>query len=198
MTFKELINRHPWAGVKYQLMELYPGEAYRIDAYAEVYETLVSLSPHPTDMRIVVKEVFDPEFDDKPHVDVSGCNGSLQKEQEEFAQSGRSPDSEFANSEVCYAIEFTPWEEWLGMAIEPATLAAFDEVGVIAHCLWEMTFAGFDQEDIQQQIRGLRETVDEIKDMTEEERKERLRPFDFGDLEEESGGGDDQRGESRE
>lgn len=50
-----------------------------------------------------------------------------------------------------------------------------------------MTFAGFDQEDIQQQIHGLRETVQEIKNMTEEERKERLRPFDFGDLEAESG-----------
>lgn len=197
MTLKELINRHPWAAVKYRLMELYPGEAYRIDAYASVHETLISLTPHPTTMRIIVEEVFRPGLDDEPYVNVSGRNGTLQKELKEFEHFGVSADSEFANSEVSYAIEYTPWEEWLGMEIEPATLEAIDEVGVLAHCLWEMTFAGFDQEDIQPQIRGLQETVDEIKDMTEEERKERLRPFNFGDLEEELGGGDDQRGENR-
>jgi len=40
MTFKELINRHPWPGVKYRLLELYPDEADRIDDYSLVYDTL--------------------------------------------------------------------------------------------------------------------------------------------------------------
>ena len=44
------------------------------------------------------------------------------------------------NSEVSYGIEFTPWEEWLGMTIEPASLEAFDEVAILAHCLWERTW----------------------------------------------------------
>ena len=189
MTFKDLLNRHPWAAVKYRLMELYPGEAYRVDAYAEVYDTLVSLSPCATDMRIVLEEACQPESDEKPYVDVSGCNSTLRKEQEEFARYGGDPDSEIANSEVSYGIEFTPWEEWLGMTIEPASLEAFDEAAILAHCLWEMTFFGFDQGVIQAQLRELQKTVDELKNMTDEECKERLHPLDLRDLEDTPGDG---------
>lgn len=198
MTFKELLNRHPWAAVKYRLLELYPDEADSIDAYALVYDALILLSPRPSDMHLIVEEVFRPGLDDQPFVDVSGCNGTLQKDLKEFEHFGVPADSECANAEVSYAIEFTPWEEWLGMEVDPATLEAFDEVAIIAHCLWEMTFAGFDQETIQQKVDELRETAAEIRGMTMAERRERCRPFDALDLGEEPADGDAREGKALE
>ena len=51
MTFKDLINRHTWPGVKYRFLETYPDEADCIDAYADVYELLILLTPVETSMR---------------------------------------------------------------------------------------------------------------------------------------------------
>ena len=56
MTFKDLINRHTWPGVKYRFLETYPDETDCIDAYADVYERLILLTPVETSMRLSVTE----------------------------------------------------------------------------------------------------------------------------------------------
>ena len=95
-----------------------------------------------------------------------GANGTRNKELNEY---NAVPGSGFANSEVSYALEFTPWAEWLGMEIDPASLAEFGEEGVIAHCLWAMTFVDFDETLIQTFRDDLMAKVDEIKRMRDEE-----------------------------
>lgn len=170
MTLKDLINRHHWASVKYHLVETYPNEAEQIDAYDLVYEELIRQSPKFSAMRIVVEE--QPGLDDEAHIDVSGRDGTLQKELDEFQYCNEAPDSAFANSEVSYAIEFCPWAEWLGMKIDPKSLGAFGEEAIIAHCIWEMTFVDFDETSIQESLDGLKATVEEIKRMTDDQRSD--------------------------
>jgi hypothetical protein len=81
------------------------------------------------------------------------------------------------NQEESYAIEYTPWGKWLGMSIDQVSSENFSEVEIIAHCLWEMTFAGFDQRSIKEKIDELKRIAEEIENMTEEERKEKLIPM---------------------
>ena len=60
-----------------------------------------------------------------------------------------------------YGIEFCPWEEWLdadvrfkGVDLTPAQM--------VAQCLYEMTFIGFDQEEIQDRADQMHEMVEDI------------------------------------
>lgn len=169
MTLKELIYRHPsWAGVRHRLVESYPDARSRIEGYASAFDTLSFLPPRTATMRIVVESVFRPGLDAQPIVKVYGRNGTQRKELEEFRRLQLCTDGEFANAEVAHSLEFTPWEEWLGMEIDAATLAAVAEVAIIAHCLREMTSGGFDQGRIRQRVRQIREIVAEIGGQTEE------------------------------
>lgn len=48
-----------------------------------------------------------------------------------------------------YALEFTRWAEWLGMEIDPETRTRYPAAKIVACCLWDMTFYGYDEETIQ-------------------------------------------------
>lgn len=63
-------------------------------------------------------------------------------------------------SDQSYAIEFMRWEHWLDL---PVKLVRCDltPAQIVAHCIYEMTFCGFEQDDIQ-------DRHDRIKDMARE------------------------------
>jgi hypothetical protein len=109
---------------------------------------------------------------------VVGRNGTLNRDLEDFRYLGTTADSTYALSEAEYAIELEPWSAWLGMKIDPDTLAKYSESEIVAHCLWEMTCFGFEETAIGAQRDELQRRVDEIDAMTEEERKEKLIPAD--------------------
>jgi hypothetical protein len=64
------------------------------------------------------------------------------------------------------------------MEIDAATLAAHPSYEIVARCLWEMTFHGFDETAVAAQRAEIRRRVEELHAMTEEERKEKLIPLD--------------------
>jgi len=85
-------------------------------------------------------------------------------------------------------LEFTPWKEWLGMGIHPESLAHFSEQEILAHCLHEMTFMGFEEEQIQKHIKDMKAEIEAYKNLTEEEKNERTISLDefFGEDEEDN------------
>ena len=68
-----------------------------------------------------------------------------------------------------FAIYFDPWAEWLGMSISTETLEKFSELEIISHCLFEMTFEGFDEVKIKESGDYMIKSLDEFKKMTPEE-----------------------------
>lgn len=136
-------------------LNLYPDQEESIEDYREVFEKLTTITPVDTKMIIVlatVEDDFDPE-EPNSYVDVSGRK----------PKGGEDPD------ETSYAIEFEEWEKWLGMDLAPETLQNFNELEIIAHCLFEMTFCGFDEEEIQEQFEDIKKTNDELKSLSKEE-----------------------------
>ncbi len=154
MIFNELIHRHHWLSIETELIRLYPDEEKQIDTYKDVYYKLKLLAPEPSDITIRLNDITD---DDETYVDVDGyyIDGSV--------------DEHSGNDAL--ALDFTPWNQWLGMPVDARAFKDFTELAIISHCLYEMTFIAFDQEEIQEQLDDLTRKVNEYENMTLEERK---------------------------
>ncbi|MEA3416713.1 MAG: DUF6557 family protein [Thermodesulfobacteriota bacterium] len=147
MKFAELVCKYDWGEIRPAILRLYPNDQKNISGFKMVFEQLQTPMPAETNMRIILKEVFD-EFENERYICVSGVDGTLKKEEnpEIFK------DDKIGNQEVSYGIEFTDWEEWLGMDIDPESTSNYHEPDIIAHCLWEMSFYGYTQEAIKKTI----------------------------------------------
>ncbi len=163
MKFYETIKSNSWLSVESVLLELYPGENKNLSGYEEVYQKLKMLQPEETNFSIRMRWEKD-DFDQTDYVNVSGCKN----------KSKEFPD-DIPNS---YALDFTPWNEWLGMDIDKDTLQTFSELEIIAHCLYEMTFIGFEEDEIKAELDKIISAAEEIENMTEKERQEKLKSWE--------------------
>ena len=154
MTLKTLLQKHTWLSIASILWEVYPDEEKNSEGYQEVFEKLVLMPAQDSDLVIMVVHCKD-DFDGEEYVDVSGHYLHPKNEEETFS----------------HAIEFTPWQEWLGMPIHPESLDHFTELEIIAHCLYEMTFVGFEEEEIQDEIKRIKDISEEYKNWTDEEKE---------------------------
>ncbi len=165
MKFHELIKSCNWLSVELILLKLYPDQEIMIDEYRNVFEKLNILEPEDYDMSIVLTEYdCDPDFesDKETYIDVSGRKNT--KDQNSLTDS--------------YAIEFVEWEKWLGMELSPETTKKFSDLEIIAHCLYEMTFIGYDKDEIKEQRESFEKTIEEYKNLTEEEKKQKTTSLD--------------------
>ena len=111
-------------------------------------------------------------------MDVFGRNGQLNREQSDFQYFADRVDEAYAKAETQFGLCLRPWAEWLGMEIEQATLDALPASQILAHCLWEMTFHGFEEWQVQEMSDELKRRVDELDAMSEQERQEQLVPHE--------------------
>lgn len=163
MKFSKLIKSNSWLSVELILLQLYPDEKNRISDYEKVFDDLKFLKSTDTEISIVISWVKD-DFDNHEYVDVSGCERIDTQLPDEHNR--------------LLALEFTSWDKWLGMEVDEKTLQDFTELEIISHCLYEMTFISFDQEIIQEEIDKLEKLADEIRNMSEEEKKVKLKSWD--------------------
>ena len=62
--------------------------------------------------------------------------------------------------------------------IDADTPKYYTEQEIICHCLFEMTFIDFDQDEIQSKLKSIEDEVAEIKNMTEDEKKQKFISLD--------------------
>ncbi len=163
MQLIDLIKSSAWLSVQMALLREYPEAKEDIESYEMVYNLLKVMPPKTSKMTIALSLETD-DFDQSSYVDVAGY----------FTDPAEQRDP-FTNS---VAIEFVPWNEWLGMNLDTETLNHFTELEIIAHCLHEMTFVGFDEKEIQEQLDHVKDIKEEYDQLTLEERKERITPFE--------------------
>ncbi len=153
MKLYEIIQANNWLTIEANLLRLYPEQKNSIEHYRIVFEALKFLEPKEVAISITLHQYYDDNGQPSV-VDVSGIN--LQPRLEDITTS--------------LAIEFTSWDKWLGMGIDPLTLKEFTEPETICHCLNEMTYAGFDEEEIQWEFSKLKSIMDEYNAMIPEEK----------------------------
>lgn len=130
-----------------------------LDEYRNVFEKLKITEPSEYELEIVLTECDgEPDFesDTETYVDVFGRK--------------KIPDPNSITES--YAIEFLEWDKWLGMDLAPETIKNFSNLEIIAHCLYEMTFIGYDEDEIQEQLKLLNDSVEEYNKLTDEEKKQ--------------------------
>jgi len=163
MKFSDLIKSNSWLSVEIVFLQSFPDEKKNVLGYEKVFNELRHLNPIDTDITILVNYLKD-DFDNEEYVDVSGYYNDPSKSIDDFTNS--------------LALELTPWEEWLGMDIDKQSLIDFTELELICHCLYEMTFFGFDQKEIQEEHNWTTHMVDEVKNLSDVEKEEKLISFD--------------------
>lgn len=153
MKLYDLIKSYHWKIVEIKLINLYPDQKDIIQYYQKVYSELQMYIPVFSDTKIVLTEFkTDIELEEektntKNFIDVSGQDGTIDEN----------------GNKIFYAIEFEEWKKWLGMDIDQNTLTKFSEIEIIAHCLYEMTFAGFNEKEIQGFFKMSEKRLDEYK-----------------------------------
>jgi len=157
MILRDLVIGNSWLSVELIFPRLYPDQASSLNGYERVFNELKTLPPVNSEITILISNEID-SFDNEPYVNVSGYNHS---------KTSRSID-DLTDS---LALEFTPWNEWLGMKIDEHSLKDFNELELICHCLHEMTFMGFNQKEIDNEWQKIKKAEQEFKHMTEEEKE---------------------------
>lgn len=140
MKLKDLIDQYPQLNKEY-FFKWYcrqNSQAFELNdtisrtlmylTYKKAYEILKSIQPDiDTSMSIIISFIEDEEnLDNHGYFDVRGFN---------------------LNENTLEVIQLKPLSQWLNMEISPGTLKMFeDKSEIIVHCLYEMSFEGYETE----------------------------------------------------
>ncbi len=153
MKLKEIVERVKFNEVFNVIEEEYPDQKDLRDNYfEEVYRELKRTKPGDSEKFYIYisKEKENLLSDDSVYSEYYSVS----------AYTEGDPQS--------YSISFEPWEKWLDMEVEISPELDLKNKEIVAHCLWEMTFFGFDQGQIQETKESLIEMADNIKSEKEE------------------------------
>lgn len=124
-TLGELVHAYTWMDVEADFERLYPGDPDWVNQHGRVFSMLRALRPRLSEMEIVIGDAENEVGE--AWIDVSGRSG-----------------------DELVAIEFVDWAEWLGMVVDGETSRRYTPTEILAHCVWEMSFFGFDEETIRE------------------------------------------------
>lgn len=144
MKLKDLINKYEWDDICYIFVQLYGGSRKKVDtAYkTKVFDVLKKLKPIKNKWSIIIEDCYDEE------------------EKEHYSHvTGRHPDKDKGEQ---YSLCMTDWAEWLGMSISYKALRKYSKLEIIVHCLWEMTYCGY-QEDMDKRWEYFYEVLGKIQ-----------------------------------
>lgn len=128
----------------------YPDQKQSEQGYYNALKELRELKPKRSKMLLSVTPFVDP-LTKETYTDVCGV---------------------IEGDEITYAIEYTPWEEWLGMKIHPASLLHYNYLQILAYSLWEMTWSGFTQKKIQNKFKMILDSSKKaLKEIKKKEKK---------------------------
>lgn len=145
IRFSEMLKTVKFDDVFVALVKWFEDQKNAKAAYNDVFDKLLRITPikhNLTDMFINIRLVKDDEYGD--WLDVEGVDI-------------------VPKTDKHYGIEFMPWMQWISMFITKETLEQLSPEEIVAACLWEMTFYGFDEPTVIEHENELIEAVEECK-----------------------------------
>ena len=144
VTLRDLIDAYSFDNLRDVFTECY-GDAYvrNVQGYEMMYENLKLLTDYPLNDCVI--NISKREEDDNEWHHLCGKEGSTD-----------------------WNMSFVPWGEWLNMSIDSETVLNYDAKEIICHCLFNMTYYGYNEKDIQLML----EKLDNAVTLTEEELNE--------------------------
>lgn len=132
-TLKEYLNLVDWETIRDRIPKLYPDmdDVNVLLKYQNVFIELLRLIPEENSDEFAI------------HInEITGVSGDVF-----WAVNGQKK-----NGENKYNISFDSWEKWLGYSIHNDYLVQED---IVVHCLYEMTWSGFTQDEIRNKYNEL-------------------------------------------
>ncbi|MDN5351900.1 MAG: hypothetical protein PWQ12_819 [Clostridiales bacterium] len=142
MTLKKLLSETSTESVMEALVMFYPETAQQSEAYKAVIEYIAAVPYVEFDAFVIEVGLIDPSNEAGYEADVD--------EDAYLSISGYS-----ASEDLHFALGFTRWEEWANARLEVQEDLMMLPEELIAICVYEMTFYGFDQEAIAQELKDL-------------------------------------------
>ncbi len=126
MTLKQLLIQTYWQQVSAVLSGLFPDHVQQLQYYEMAFDELRAMAPNEGNIRLVIGQ-----FHQQSPVlfYVLGFEGDCRKG---------------------FSLKFSPWETWLGASIDDALLSQYEPSKIIAICLYDMTWASFRSEGINE------------------------------------------------
>lgn len=128
MQFSDLIHTQSWESVEAMLMFHFPKSQTSLTGYHRAFVSLTETLPAKSEFTLAIRP------------------------QEE------NPSAKYAcaiaNGQQ-FDLLIIPWNEVLGMVIEPATLARHTTPEITAYIIWELTFLGFDEDTIRRKKENI-------------------------------------------
>lgn len=146
VRLSELIKEVEFNSVFTHIYNWYVSQRKCSKSYYYVFNRLLSMTPkkHNLDDLFIDVSIFIEG--DKEFPDVSGVNIINKQDKKK------------------YGLEYIRWNDWISMFITKETLSIYTKEEIVAACLYEMTFYGFDEDTIKASEEELFETVKEVVD----------------------------------
>ena len=139
MTLKKLMKNVKNEQILDELLMAYPECITEKHLYEEVLTYLGNVEEKPFDEFVIAIALIDPSMDDGYEEDID--------EEAYLSISGYSE-----KEDLHFALGFTRWEEWVNAKIDIQDGLEVNPAELVAICLYEMTFYGFNQEDIKAEL----------------------------------------------
>lgn len=140
MNLKQLLLKYKIKDIIARLIVLYPTQKKNKKGHIKALEELYKLNPTKSNVKIHVYKYYD-NSDKRYYNYVSGID----------------------NAGKLWALAYTEWNEWLAMKIDRRSLKEFNNIDIVCHCLWEMTFNGYSNKAIKKAGKRLANMRDNIK-----------------------------------
>lgn len=157
MKLKVLLNSVSAGSVIARIQDLYGVPEDGLPAYEELLQVLRgretsedSLSDDLRNMRICV-DLMDHGTPD-PYYATNGRNGTLCKE------------VILAGQEEVFGLSLTSWNDWLEMEVDAASLDRYGQDDVVAHVLWEISYHGFEESEMEAVRDELHRRIEEVNE----------------------------------
>ena len=138
MTLQELFDAYEFEDIEDRLGELYPKNFKRnVVGYEEAFERIKEIQDEVCSSYVL--NIVHVE-DEVPYEHVT-CE---------------------LNGET-YSLSMTPWKEWLGMTFQDYLFDIYEALDILCHCLWEMTFLGYNEKDIERFVKETESAILELK-----------------------------------
>lgn len=143
-TLKQIWNNVDYKDVEEVLIELYPNDIKNLKGFAHAFNTINAIT-ETTDNEDIIT------------IDISWVEDDIEPEKGEgwYHVCGLDKDND------TWSLSIMAWEEWLSKKVNKP--AGMSDVEAVAHCLWEMTWHGFTQEEIKVFVEDLQKRIEEVE-----------------------------------
>lgn len=141
-----------------RMEELYPGQHRNVYGYREAFVEIVGYCANEPPQELPKGEInITSELLSKQYV--------LEPDEEDVLMF----DVSLMRDDTLYGIEFTPWDEVVNLAISEDTVKQLPVMDIACHLLYELTFTGYSNSEVQQTAKEMtsrvQNVIDEIQNM---------------------------------